>query len=180
MFNKWGVKGVRATPPLVVYSRNLITPHTDQFEINKIWQSAQPKKAQTHEKTLTTSPEGTLIPSILLPAHFMPRSAPIDVKMVLQIQEYQCLSVCVPACATHLFIECVCECVFCVGFFSPLFYFSALSFTSVEPPVWTTSEQQCSRDTSHRWKEQRLFFFMYTAHLNCMSLLLCFDLASGG
>lgn len=159
----------------MVYSRNLIALHTDQCEINEIWQSSQPKKAQTHEKTLATSPEGTLIPSILLPAHFMPRSALIDVKIVLQIREYQCLSMCACLLVLRTCSLCVCLCL-CVYYFILVLY----PFTSVEPSVWTTSEQWCSRDTSHRWKEERLFFFMYTAHLNCMSLLLCFDLALGG
>lgn len=75
---------------------------------------------------VVVSPEGTLIPSILLPAHFMPCSALIDVKIVLQMREYQCmcLPVCLFSCSTHLLIS-MCVYVFlCVFYY---FYFNALS-----------------------------------------------------
>ncbi len=114
--NRRGSTLLYAAPVLVVYSRNPIALWSNQFEINKIWQSSQPKKAQTLEKMLVVSPEGTLIPSVLLPAHFMPCSALIDVKIVLQIREYQCvcLCVCLFACSAHLLI---CVCVFFIILF---------------------------------------------------------------
>lgn len=136
---------IYATLLLVVYSRNLVALWSNQFEINKIWQSSQPKKAQTLNKkkrTLVVSPEGTLIPSILLPAHFMLCSALIDVKIVLQIQEYQyvCLCVCLFACSTHLLI-CVCVCVsMCYSCVFLLLYFNASSilvrWTSCLNCIW--------------------------------------------
>lgn len=118
------------------------------------------------------SPEGTLILSILLPAHFMPHSAFIDVKIVLQIREYQCvcLCVCLFACATHLLI-CVCVYVLFLCFFY-YFIFMLYLFSSVEPPVWTTSEHRCSRDISPRWKEQRLFYVHSTFKLYELVIVL--------
>lgn len=130
---------------------------------------------------LAASPEGTLIPSILLPAHFMPRSALIDVKIVPQILEYQCECVCLFSCSTHLLI-CVRVCVIfvCVWVwlivFVVFFFFSYLKCfilpSSVEPPVWTTSERECSRDTSHRWKEWRVFYVHGTFKLYELVIVL--------
>lgn len=77
---------------------------------------------------LSVSPEGTLILSILLPTHFMPLSALIDVKNVLQIRKYQCVCVSmrVPLCLLHTPAHLrVCLCCFCV-FLS--FHVHALSF----------------------------------------------------
>lgn len=65
--------------------------------------------------------------------------------------------VCLLASVTHLLIVCVFVSV-CVHYFILVLY----PFTSVEPSVWTTSEQWCSRDTSHRWKEERLFFYVHS------------------
>lgn len=123
------------------------------------------------------SPEGTLIPSILLPAHFMPCSALIDVKIVRQILEYQCvcLRVCLFACSTHLLI-CFCVCASVLFLFVCIFlnYFILMLYlaSSAEPPVCATSERRCSRDTSPRWKERRLFYVCATFKLHELVIVL--------
>lgn len=82
---------------------------------------------KTQKKMLVVSLEGTLIPSVLLPAHFMPRSALIDVKIGLQMREYQC--VCLGVC---LFVPHTCSFA-CVSrcFCSCGFYYFALNPVSV-------------------------------------------------
>lgn len=118
---------------LVVNSRNLAALWFNQFEINKIWQSAQSKKAQTLEKKtpLVVSLEGTLIPSILLPAHFMPCSALIDVKIGFQIREYQCVCLCVCPFAPHTCsFACVCVLLLCAFYY---FILTPYRSSSVEP-----------------------------------------------
>lgn len=44
--------------------------------------------------------------------------------------------------------------------------------SSVEPSVWTTSEPWCSRDTSPRWKEPRLFYVHSTFKLYELVIVL--------
>lgn len=143
---------------LWVYSKNLAAALFNQFEINEIWRSLRLEKAWTPKiekkpkQTLVVSLEGTLILSILLPAHFMPCSALIDVKIGIQIVEYQCVRVCVCACSclrcTPARLLCVCSCVLnifqhCVGL-SPL----TLPFAC---------EPQCCRNPAPWWERTEAF-----------------------
>lgn len=91
------------------------------------------KHKLSRKKTLVVSLEGTLIPSILLPAHFMPCSALIDVKIGLQIWEYQCVCLRVCLFAPH---TCSFACVY-VLFLCAFYYFILMLYrsSSVEPPV---------------------------------------------
>lgn len=82
--------------------------------------------------------------------------------------------VCLLASVTHLLIVCVFVSV-CVYYFILVLY----PFTSVEPSVWTTSEQWCSRDTSHRWKEERLFFFYVHSTFKLYELVIVLWLSFG-
>jgi len=177
-----------ATPLSVVYSRNLRASWSNRFEINTIWQSSQPKKRhkplrKKKRKRLVVSPEGTLIPSILLPAHFMPGSALIDVKIILHLQEYQCVSLCVCLFSPHTCLcVCVCVCVLCLCFFYFKFHYNALFVRHLLNLLSEPHLSAGAGGTHHRDERSRrlLFFLMYTAHLNCMSLLLCCDLCTEG
>lgn len=111
----------------VVYSRNAASLCSLRLII---FDKSHRLKKQTLEKKqkkhLLFPQRALLVPSILLPAHFMPLSALIDVKIVLQIRGISmcvCLSLRLFACSTHLLI-CVRVCVILVCL---LFCFNALS-----------------------------------------------------
>lgn len=163
---------------LVVYSRYLAALWFNQFEINKIWQSAQSKKAQTLEKKNACCvprghfdslyPPASSLHALLSPHWCENRFTDMGISM--------CVSARVPVCSTHLLI-CVCLCVILVCFL--LFYFNAVSVLF----RWTSCFElhlSTSAAGTHHLDERNRGFLMYAEHLNCMSLLLCSDLALEG
>lgn len=162
---------------LVVYSRNPVALRSNQFEINKIWQSTQSKKAQTLEK------KGLLCPqrALWFPLSSCQLTSCLALLSLMweTFHGYRNINACVCACACLLaphtcsFASVLHLCVFL------LFYFNALSV-----PVRWTSCLNCIRAPAQAGHITQMKgaggFFMYTAHLNCMSLLLCCDLALEG
>lgn len=139
--------------------------------------SLKKHKLSKKKTPLVVSLEGTLIPSILLPAHFMPCSALIDVKIGFQIREYQCVCLCVCPFAPHTCsFACVCVLLLCAFYY---FILTPYRCSSVEPAdlscIWAPVQPE--HITLMKGTEA---FLMYAEHLNCMSLLLCSDLALEG
>lgn len=124
------------------------------------------KKPQTleREKRLVVSPEGTLIPSMLLPAHCI---AWLCCHWCENHSTVTGISMCVcpSACSTHLVAGggVGCNCVVFSQFFFLNVIIMLYSSPSIEPPVWTASERRCRRHASPGWKEQWAFF--WTRHI---------------
>lgn len=136
------------------------------------------KKPQTleREKRLVVSPEGTLIPSMLLPAHCI---AWLCCHWCENHSTVTGISMCVcpSACSTHLVAGggVGCNCVV----FSQFFFFKC-HYNALFVPVHWTSCLNCIwapvQAARVPWMKGAVGFFLNTAHLNCMSLLLCCDL----
>lgn len=143
---------------LVVNSRNLAALWFNQFEINKIWQSAQSKKAQTLEKKKPACrvprghfdslyPPASSLHALLSPHWCENRFPDTGISM--------CVSARVPVCSTHLLI-CVCPCVTLVRFL--LFYFNAVSVL-FRWTCWFELHLSTSAAGTHHLDERNRGFF---------------------